>query len=320
MSLKHQDQEFMWEQKYRGTTLDEIALPVAMREELTRYKEAGNLPHLLLDSPSPGTGKTTTALVAAYMVGCPRPMVVNASSDTDIGNIRTNVTRYASGSSLTSRGHKVVILDEVDRLSTAAQEALKGIMESVSHICSFILTTNHIYRISDQLASRCTKLQFTFTAEDRKICAMQMCKRSMQILDAEEVTYDKRVIAKIVQACVPDNRRIVKTLQQMSSRYGEVGVSALGDLERGDLAALCGSIKLGNYAEVLQWVTDNSTTVTGVFYRDLYDSLKPMITPQSVAELIITLGEEQKAHATTPNMFLHLARLLTLVMGAVQFK
>lgn len=320
MSLNRQLEEFSWEQKWRPSELEHVVLPVAMRNEIDYYTKQAQIPHLLLHSPSPGTGKTTTSLAIAASIGCVRPMVINASKDTDVGTIRTKVIQYATGASLINRQRKVVVLDEVERLSSQAQDALKGIMEDVSHVCSFILTTNHVHQITEQLDSRCTRLDFVFTAEDRSRCAALMAQRCCTILDAEKVKYDKRVVAQIIMKCAPDYRRTVKLLQQMTARYGEIGAAALGDLKQHDLSGLIEDIRSKNYGNVLKWVTDNSGNIGGGIYRQMFDTLKPLIEPQSIAELVILLGEEQKDHSRVPDMFVHMTRLMTLIMGTVEFK
>ena len=78
------------------------------------------------------TGKTTLATAICNDIGA-TPLIINASLNNSIDDIRTNVTQYATSVSVLG-GPKVVVLDEAERLSTAAQESLKGLMEACKAI------------------------------------------------------------------------------------------------------------------------------------------------------------------------------------------
>ncbi|CAL9956987.1 clamp loader of DNA polymerase [Vibrio phage D528] len=310
------EKEFVWEQKFRPNKLSEIILPPRIKDKLQGYVDAGRLPCLLLYSPCPGTGKTTTAKALANEVGCKKPLFINASLNTDIATIRTKVVQYSSGASLAG-GTKVVILDETERLSNAAQESLKGIIETVSKTCIFILTTNNVTRIVQPLVSRCRVVEYMWTAEETTQMSVAMIKRCIEILNAEEIPFESKVVVALVKKHFPDNRTILGTLQDFAQQHGEINEGILGQINSGSLDGLIKALKDQNFSDIKQWVTDNVDTLGVDFYAKLTHKLidktpdrAPLVKDESIPEVIDVLGEEQKFHGNADN-WLHILRTIS---------
>lgn len=319
MALNVVEKEFVWEQKYRPNRLADVILPKRIKDKLTAYVDEGRIPCLLLYSPSPGTGKTTTAFALANEIKCKKPLFVNASLNTDINTIRNKVVTYASGASLAG-GTKVVILDETERLSNAAQESLKGLIETVSKTCVFILTTNNKSRIVQPLISRCRVMEYMWTAEEAKAMQVQMMKRCLEILEAENVPCEKAVLAALVKKHFPDNRSILGMLQDFAQEHGEINTGILGQINTGNFDSLITCIKSHDFAGMKQWVTDNVDTLGPEFYGKLTHKLidrtaesAPLVTDESIPEVIDVLGEEQKYHNVADN-WLHVLRTMTVLV------
>ena len=87
------------------------------------------MPHLLFYGP-PGTGKTSCMLAIAKEIYGPKAykhmtLELNASDDRGINVVRDQIKSFCSTQQLMSRGVKLVILDECDSMTSAAQFALR---------------------------------------------------------------------------------------------------------------------------------------------------------------------------------------------------
>lgn len=320
--------QYAWENKYRPDNLDEIILPSDVRTKIHGYVTSGNgnIPSMLFYSPQPGTGKTTTALAVCNEIGCKKPLFINASLDNSIDVIRERVLQYSTGVSVFG-GRKVVILDEVERLSDAAQESLKGIVEMVSKNCSFILTTNAKGRVNEPLRSRCREIDFIWSQREALEVQVGFLRRCAQILTDEGVSYDAKVLTAIVKRHFPDNRKIMGVLQDNASAFGAVDERALAQVQAGEFPALIDALKANNWGDVKQWVTDNQNYITSDFYSRFFqhcvpqDKEKPRVVQDaSIPDLVCLCGQNQIDHRAAGDVWLHGVFFLTNVMLNIKWK
>lgn len=311
---------WIWAEKYRPTSVADVIIPESVRARFSAYIKERQIPNMMLTSASPGTGKTTTARALCNDIGIERPLFINASLNNSIDNIRMEVMQYATTMSMFGdANHKVVILDEADRLSPAAQDSLKALIEEVHTNCRFILTANTKSRITEPLASRCTNIEFAFSKEDATKMIAKMFKRSCEILDAENVPYDKKVVATLTQKCFPDNRSLMVLLQD-ESKHGQIDEGAVARLASVSPEALLEHMKTKNYGEVKNWVAQNADRINDDFYGKVFRLFDGKIAEQSVPQLVLILGDYQRFHSTVPDRFIHFLALATEVMMQVQFK
>ena len=83
----------------------------------------------------------------------------NASDDRGIDFIRSQIKMFARMSGIGTK-RKLIVLDEADGLTPAAQDSLRGIMEQYADVCTFILTANYADKIREAIKSRCNIYTF----------------------------------------------------------------------------------------------------------------------------------------------------------------
>ena len=136
---------------------DYISLPVES------FIAKNRLPHLLFYGP-PGTGKTSTILAVARRIYGPsfrkQILELNASDERGIDVVRAQIKQFAETRTLFSSGFKLVILDEADAMTTAAQAALRRVIEQYTRNVRFCIVCNYVNKIIPAIQSRCTRFRF----------------------------------------------------------------------------------------------------------------------------------------------------------------
>lgn len=141
----------VWWEKYRPKSIDIFVGQQHLVSEFEPIlKGEAPLQNYIFYSKEPGTGKTTLAHIIAKTLGY-QIHQYNASSK------RTRGIEFIEEDiiplSRSGLNEAIIFLDEADRLTPQAQDALKGVIESST--CRFILTCNDITKVSSWLQSRC---------------------------------------------------------------------------------------------------------------------------------------------------------------------
>jgi len=184
----------LWTELYRPTTLEGYIGNADFKDNLANWIEKNDIPHLLLCGPA-GGGKTTAAKLIVNNINCDY-IYINCSDENGIDTIRDKVKSFASAA--TFKSQKVVIMDEADFLTINAQAALRNVIETFSLTTRFIFTCNYIERIIDPIQSR--TVVFELTPPSMKEVAM----KCLQILDKEEIKYQRSDVGNIVKQTYPD--------------------------------------------------------------------------------------------------------------------
>lgn len=315
----------IWYEKYRQKKFDDMVLPTNIEKLYKSIIEKRELPHLILASVQPGTGKTTAARIFPDVMGY-ESMFINASEVGGIDTLRDDVRRFCSSYSLdisNGDGKKVVILDEADNTSPQFQAAFKGFIEEFYETTRFIITCNALNKIPEPIRDRMTVIEYTVPPSEKNNLMKGMIKNCLRILDQESVTVsDKRVVAELVKRHYPNNRTILNTLQ----RYAKTNDDTI---DEGVLSQLRGGVRADDVWSYIQKkdfknLRACASTAAGeysTFIRSLYDVGYNIIDPSEIPVMIECIGENQKFHRDVADLEIHVAYMfLQLMMGIKKYK
>ena len=310
-------EEFLWVEKYRPRKVDDAILSSSLMAKFAKFVADQNIPNLLLTG-SAGTGKTTVARAMLEELGCDY-IVINGSLDGNIDTLRNTIRDFASTISFAG-GRKYVILDEADYLNPqSTQPALRNFMEEFSKNCGFILTCNFPNRIIEPLHSRCSMVEFKIDNKEKPTIAAGFFKRVCWILDQENIEYDRKAVAMLVEKHFPDFRRVINELQSYSAT-GKIDSGILTNKSEQDYKDLFELIKSKNFTEVRKWVADNSDADPGTFFTKLYDIGSEVVDKSSVPQLVLVVADYQYKQAFVMNNEINMVACLTEIMAGCTFK
>ncbi len=308
--------ELLWVEKYRPRAIEDCILPERIKSTFRKFVENRSFPNLLLTG-SAGTGKTTVARALCNELDY-EILFINASDERNIDVVRNKIKDFASTYSMNGKT-KVIILDEADGLNATAQPALRAAMEEF-HTCRFILTCNFENKLIDPIHSRTAKESFLLTKAEKTETMVQFLKRVFQILDTEEIQYDKKVVAELVKKHYPDNRRILNDLQRYATG-GVIDTGILSNLVQGTVVKdLITMIKDKDFTKARQWIADNADADPASVFRQLYDNLAPQLTPETLPMAVLLLNQYQVNSATVADQEINMAAFAVELMTSVEFK
>ena len=248
-------------------------------------------------------------------------IIINGSESGNIDTLRNDIRNFASGVSFTSHGkRKIVILDEADYLNpSSTQPALRGFIEEFSQNCGFILTCNFKNRIIEPIHSRCSVIDFRFSKQDSPKLALQFLKRTIEILEKENVKYSEKVLVELIMKHFPDFRRILNELQRYSVS-GEIDAGILTNISDKSIKDLMVFLKEKNWKDMRKWVVHNLDSDPSRIFRLIYDGLFGSVKPQSVPKAVLTLADYQYKAAFVADAEINLVACLTELMEELEYK
>jgi len=307
--------EFLWVEKYRPKTIADTILPKELKQTFQKIVDSGEIPNMLFTGTA-GLGKTTVARAICNELGLDY-IVINGSEEGNIDTLRGKIKQFASSVSL-SGGYKVVILDEADYLNPqSTQPALRGFIEEFSQNCRFILTCNFKNKVIEPLHSRCGVYEFNTTKRDMIDLCGSFMTRLMDILNKENVTYNKEVIANLITKHAPDWRRILN-----ESQRGSIGGSINTDIivtDNSQYSDLYKHLKDKDFKKMRQWVVNNVDVEPAAIFRGVFDTMEGHVKPESIPQLILILADYQYKNAFVADHELNMVACLTECMANVEY-
>ena len=205
----------VWVEKYRPKTLNQVVNQKEIVERLKKFVENKSLPHLIFSGPA-GVGKTTCAHALVRdlfgkFYSRDAFQELNASDERGIDVIRNSIKNFASKGSITGIPFKILILDESDNMTSAAQQALRRTMEKFTRSTRFILICNYSSKIIEPIQSRCAVFRF------KPLKEADIAHRIKSICKKEDKIIDESGLNAILYVSNGDLRKAVNTLQAAAS-------------------------------------------------------------------------------------------------------
>ena len=317
MTIDCKHDEVLWVERYRPRVIEDAILPQRTKDTFKKYVSDGSVPNLLLTG-GPGVGKTTVAKAMLEELGCDY-IVKNGSLNVGIDTLRYEISSFASAVSF-SGGRKYVIFDEADYLNAAnVQPALRNFIEEYSKNCGFIFTCNYKNRLIEPLRSRLSEVDFSIENNDKPKLAAQFFKRIVAILKQEEVDFDQKVVAKVIERHFPDFRRVLTELQSYAAS-GKIDEGIFVNLKQESIDHLFELLKAKNFTEMRKWVAGNSDQDTNEMFRAIYDAATDRVEMKSMPGFVVTLADYMYKANFVADPEINLVAFLTEIMIECSYK
>ena len=261
----------LWE-KWRPKNIDEVILLPRIRKQF----ENGISQHCILYGHY-GTGKTSLAriLIGKYTKKTPC-LELNCSMDTSIDILREEIQNFCKFTPMmeTESDIKYVFLDEFERVSIQFQDAFKAFIEKYNKNVRFIITTNHLNKISDGIKSRIPQINFDCQGvDDERYLKTELYKRINNVILPEEgKQIPKEDLISIITKKFPDFRSIMVEVQNY--------------LETGDLGSNSSNVSNKVKLELYNSIYDKSLD-----YEKIYHFLMTNFGADKIDVMIKLLGK-----------------------------
>jgi len=312
--------EFLWVEKYRPKKIDDCILPESTKKTFNEMLQQGEIPNLLLTGPA-GCGKTTVARALCEQLGCDYILINGSDEGRFLDTVRNQAKNFASTVSLQALDakHKVIIIDEADNTTHDVQLLLRANIEAFYNNCRFIFTCNFKNKIIEPLHSRCAVVEFGIPNKKKPEIAGNFFQRVRTILEKENIQYDQKVLATLINKHFPDWRRVLNELQRYSVG-GSIDSAILASFSDVSVSELLKFLKEKDFQEVRKWVVNNLDNDPSVLLRRIYDSLCTSLEGPSIAAAVLIIAKYQYQIAFVADQEINLLAALTEIMVECEFK
>jgi replication factor C subunit 2/4 len=215
-----------WIEKYRPHKLEDLILASTCYTKIKKIIDDKELNNIIFTG-EPGIGKTSTInLIARALYGeYYKDMVleINASDDRGIKTVQETVTNfckkkifYKEADNNKYSKHKLIILDEVDNMTTKAQKLICNLMEIYYKTTRFALSCNNSFDIIEGIQSRCFIMRY------QPIKKEDIIKRLKKICEIEKVSYEEEALILIADISLGDIRSAINNLQLVYNAYNDI--------------------------------------------------------------------------------------------------
>jgi DNA polymerase III delta prime subunit len=230
----------------------------------------------------------------------------NASDDRGIDFIRGSF-KTAMRTKGIGVQRKIILLDEADGLTPAAQDAMRQLIEKYAHNAMVILTCNEIEKIRPAIRSRCNA--YAFSPVDEKVAASWIYDRFVTyqlITTTEDYTDMMEELKKLVKHMNGDMRATIMFIESMndiSSKGIGIRVDQLVSSSAEDSVAYAINNEWYNLRRNLHAQIKSGRTLPAVlngFYGDIYSHFEDEDTLDMIWDIMAVYGDTMTHRYTWP--------------------
>ena len=292
----------LWTEKYRPKNIHELIGQEIFKLDAENWIEIKDMPNILLYGQA-GVGKTAAAgILANEMLESEMDsnyFEINASDDRRLEVVRTTIKDIAQQKAIGDVPFKIILLDEMDGMTTDAQNALKRVMERYASNVRFIITANDRSKIIYPLQSRCANYFFT------KLDSTTISTLLKTILSREDISHPSDVdLGQFISHYNGDVRRTITELQAALASGTSLKRQVNKSLERyDDILQLLESENHRKALEELHNALYSGKTVKDICYGLHEVIVKSDINDDSKYKYLRAVGEaEWRGNSMTPRV------------------
>jgi len=313
--------------KWRPMSFADLVGQEHVSRTLASAIASGRIAHAFLFTGVRGVGKTTSARILAKALNClgdpatgkePGPTIepclkcaacVEIASGSDIDVREIDGASYNGVDEVrklqdslpyrpTRDRYKIIIVDEVHMLSTAAWNAfLKTLEEPPPHV-KFVFATTEVHKVPVTILSRVQRFDF------KLIAARTVAERLRYVLGQEGVSFDEGAVSILAQKAAGSMRDGMSLLDQViafggDTLRGEDVARVLGVASRGALVELGRALVQGDAQACLDVVRDVAEQGLDIVQlsRDLLAILRHLVVARIAKNPgeLIDLPDEERA-------------------------
>ena len=201
----------------------------------------------------------------------------------------------------------------------SVQPALRNFIETFYNNCRFIFTCNYKNKIIPALHSRCTVIDFRITNGQRVKTATAFLNRLETVLKGENIGFEKKILAELIQKYYPDFRRTINELQRYSVR-GKIDSGILFSLSEANTKELVKVLKEKRFNDMRKWVINNLDKEPSSLFTTIYELLYKSVESQSIPQSILIIAGYQYKSAFVADQEINMVACLTEIMANCKFK
>ncbi len=297
--------------KWRPKGFDDVVGQEHVTRTLKNAIEAGRVAHAYLFVGPRGIGKTSLARIFAKALDCEKGpttapcsacsmcreiaagnaldvLEIDGASNNGVDQVRDlrDQVQFAP----THGTFKIIIIDEVHMLSTAAFNALLKTLEEPPPHVKFIFATTEGDKVLPTIISRCQRFDL------RRIQTPLIVERLRHICTAEHITIDDDALLAVARGAEGGMRDALSALDQLISFKGDAlteedVLAVFGLVSRRSLEGLATAVLKGDMPEILRLVAmfDSAGKDMRRLTVELMESFRNLLNYQYVGEAMSTL-------------------------------